>query len=258
MKIDTAQRLLMCNTLSSMLPLYIVTEYPKSGGSWVSQMIADYLNLPYPRNQRPKLQSCVMHGHMLPTPFMKNVFCVFRDGRDVMVSSYFHRLFQNDRNPPIMVERTRKALNFEDYDNVRENMPRFIQYTFESRKKSINPNQFTWSHFVNAWIDKDVCKIKYEDMLAEGRATLARALEEVTGKEIDKERVDIIIKKYSFENQAKRERGKEDKTSFLRKGVSGDWREKFSNEAARMFNIYAGCELIKLGYEPDSSWVNNI
>jgi hypothetical protein len=167
-------------------------------------------------------------------------------------------LFQNDRNPPIMVKRTRNSLNFENYEDVRKNLPRFIEYVFESRKKSINPNKYTWSHFVNAWIGKNVCKIKYEDMVEDGRATLSKALEDVAGKDIDMVRVDNIIEKFSFEKQAKRAKGKEDKGSFLRKGVPGDWKEKFTREAADVFNGYAGGELIKLGYETDASWVEKL
>ncbi len=46
------QRLLMANTLSGILPLFIVTEYPKSGGSWVGQMLAEYLDFPFLSNKR--------------------------------------------------------------------------------------------------------------------------------------------------------------------------------------------------------------
>jgi len=41
----------------------------------------------------------------------------------------------------------------------------------------------------------------------------------------------------------------------LRKGISGDWKNKFSREAKQIFNEYAGKELIQLGYEVDDSWI---
>ena len=248
----------MCHTLSGLLPLYIINEYPKSGGTWLGQMIADYLKLPFPRNKRPKIESCIMHGHMMPGPFMRNIFCLFRDGRDVMVSSYFHMLFQNEKNPPRLVKRIRKDLNFSDYDNVRANLPVFIRYNFERRKKSWNPNQFTWPQYVNAWIDRDVCKIKYENLVTDGKATLTAALKKVTGQIIDETRIAKIIIKYSFENQSKRKPGQEDTSSFLRKGKPGDWKEKFTQEAAEVFMLYGGSELIKLGYEKDDSWIKTL
>ena len=45
-------------------------------------------------------------------------------------------------------------------------------------------------------------------------------------------------------------------SSFLRKGVAGDWKNKFNKEAAMIFDHYAGDMLIKLGYETDHNWIN--
>ena len=75
-KIDALKRLFMVNTLSGVLPLYIVTEYPKSGGSWLSSMMSEYLEVPFPRNRRPNFTSSIMHGHMLYSPLMNNVTCL--------------------------------------------------------------------------------------------------------------------------------------------------------------------------------------
>ena len=55
----------------------------------------------------------------------------------------------------------------------------------------------------------------------------------------------------------KRNPGEEAK-SFIRKGIAGDWKNKFSPEACEMFNKYAGGALIKVGYEKDDSWVKNV
>jgi len=63
-----------------------------------------------------------------------------------------------------------------------------------------------------------------------------------------------IVTKYSFKNQTKREPGQEDKKSFLRKGIAGDWKNHFSKEACQVFDHYAGKELILLDYEKDHNW----
>ena len=96
--------------LSGRLPLYVVTELPKSGGSWVSQMLSDYLCIPFPRNRFPRLETCVMHGHYLFGKRMKNVVVVLRDGRDV-VSYYYHCLFENELNNMRLVQRVEKIFN---------------------------------------------------------------------------------------------------------------------------------------------------
>src|SRR5215208_5603825 len=123
LKIDQIQRQLMCYTLASVLPLYIVTEYPKSGGTWVSQMLSDYMRVPFPRNHRPRFESCVMHGHYPYSPLLKNTICVIRDGRDVMVSAYYHFLFQTEHNSTYGVKKFRKEMPFKDYENIRQHLP---------------------------------------------------------------------------------------------------------------------------------------
>ena len=251
MKIEGLVRTGMCYVLSKYLPLYIVTEYPKCGGSWVSQMLSDYLEVPFPRNQFPKFQSSIMQGHYLYFPTMKNVFVVLRDGRDIMVSYYYHSLFPNDKFNSRLVEITRRELHFDDYDDIKHNLPRFIEYKFTRNKHP----RFTWSEFVNSWIAKDVAFIRYENLLKDPVKELGQAIYRVCKIEPDKDRIRHITEKYSFKNLSGRNPGEENKHSFVRKGIAGDWKNHFSKEARRVFNDFAGRELIKLGYENDDSWV---
>lgn len=255
-KVDALQRLIMLNVASSRLPLYIVTEYPKSGGTWITQVLSECLGLPFPRNTRPKWESSMMHGHIKYTPMMSNVVAVFRDGRDCMVSWYFHTLFQNDKNSPILVEKTRKHLGFNDLDDVKHNLPTFIEYIFEKDKSSFSPYKFTWAQFVRDWIDRDCAKIKYEDMVANGVDEISRVCASLGRSDISKDRIEDVVEKYTFSNQAKRKPGEENKNSFLRKGQPGDWKNKFSKSAAQTFDHYAGKELIALGYESNNSWID--
>jgi hypothetical protein len=73
--------------------------------------------------------------------------------------------------------------------------------------------------------------------------------------EPDQVRLKEVSEKYSFKNQARRDPGEEKKSSFLRKGIAGDWRNYFNKETRAVFQEYAGKELIRLGYEKDDSWV---
>ncbi len=256
--LEAAKRLFMVNALSGVLPLYIVTEYPKSGGTWISQVLSECLGIPFPRNRPPKLESCLMHGHMTFSPLMKNVVVVQRDGRDVMISWYYHMLFQHDRNTQHLVEKTRQRLAFPDFEDIEENLPKFIEYVFESEQRSRSPFHFTWSQFVDSWHDKDVPKVSYEEMI-EGPV---RAVQNVIGRlgvdEVDAETVATIVDKYSFQAQSQRAPGQEDKSSFLRRGKPGDWKNKFNRRAAEVFDQLAGTQLVQLGYEPDTSWVRKL
>ncbi len=246
-------RYFLSTYLSGRLPVYIITEYPKSGGSWFGQMLAEALQIPFPRNCYPGFHSCVMHGHRLYNSRLKNVFVVLRDGRDVMVSFYYHSYFKNERYNERLVEQTKKYCPFKDYNNIRENLPKFIEYKFTSR---ITTPGFTWSQFVNSWFDKNVCRfVKYENLLHEPVNELFESLQVIGSGKIEEDRLRAIVKKYSFENMSKRKPGTEDKKSFLRKGIAGDWKNYFNREACEIFNCYAGDKLIELGYEKDDSWV---
>jgi len=257
-KLEALQRLIMVNTLSGLLPLYIVTEYPKSGGSWLSSMLSEYLQVPFPRNRRPNITASIMHGHMLYSPFMKNVTCLFRDGRDVMVSLYYHMLFENDKNSPLLVARTRSDLCFEDITDIRSNLGRFIEYIHDVESKSKSPFKFTWSEYVRSWADRDVNKIKYEDMIEDCYGSMSALIEGLTQQELDETRLRSVIDKYSFENQTRRKPGQEDVKSFIRKGQPGDWKEKFTKESAAIFNSYYSQEMISLGYIENESWSDQI
>ncbi len=257
-KIDALQRYLMVNTCSSLLPLYIVAEYPKSGGSWVAQMLSEYLRLPFPRNQRPRFESCIIHGHMLYSASKKNVICVMRDGRDIITSLYFHSLFQNEKNSPRLVERTRRDLNYKDFDDIHHNLPHFIEYIHARDTSSRSPFQFTWSHFVNSWTSQKACLVKYEDLIIDCSTALKKIIRHLSVDPIDESRLNKVIKQYSFAQQTKRQPGEESKSSFLRKGQPGDWKEKFSKEAAKVFHDHSGRELIRLGYVRDDSWVHEL
>ena len=259
-KVDALTRLFLQNTVSGILPIYIVTEYQKSGGSWVGQMLSEYMDIPFPRNCFPVFKKSVQHGHLLPKPTMNNVVCVFRDGRDAVVSSYFHMLFESDKNSPKLVAICRDSLQFENYSDVYENLPKFIEYLFtEHHSRTLwRQNQFTWSEFVDAWWQRgDVVKVKYEDLIADCMAVMTEVLNELTSEAICVERLNDVVDKFSFENQTKRKPGVENTKSFLRKGQSGDWKEKFSLESAQVFEHFAGKQLIALGYESDSRWVSS-
>jgi hypothetical protein len=46
----------------------------------------------------------------------------------------------------------------------------------------------------------------------------------------------------------------EDRLSFVRRGIRGEWTEVFSRDARRVFSERAGPMLVRLGYEPSADW----
>ena len=252
-KLNAILRYAMIHSMAKYLPLFIVNEYPRSGGTWISQMISDSLNIPFPRNRLPVFRSSVMHVHTLHCWNMHNMLIVWRDGRDILVSQYYHFLFENDcGGNSYLVERCRSELGFSDYQDIEKNIVPFMEFVFE--KKRIF--RFSWSDFVNKWIGyRCAVHVKYEEMREHPCENLKCIVEKMAGSELAPYKMEEIVEKYSFKKISGRSMGQENTKSFLRKGVVGDWKNYFNKEARKKFNMYAGAALIELAYEDSERWV---
>jgi hypothetical protein len=77
-------------------------------------------------------------------------------------------------------------------------------------------------------------------------------------KQVDRRLLNEVVDSYSFERITGRKPGEEERNSFVRKGITGDWRNHFTREAAEIFDRWAGRLLIELGYESDREWVRSV
>lgn len=246
-KASAAVHYALWHYLSKMIKPVLVAEYPKSGGTWYCQMLAHYLQLPYPRNHMPALKKSVLHSHYTYSSSFFKPHCVVRDGRDVMVSYYHHMYFGNSILPEWVFEYYRTRAPFKDFENVEKNMPAYIEYMFT--KHMMQGKVVTWKSFLHSYLDKpSVTFVKYEDLLASPLDTLSKSITAITGAQTDKEMLQQVIDKYAFKNIAKRKPGEENKKEFLRKGIAGDWKNYFSKEASDAFEFYAGEELRLFNY----------
>jgi len=242
--------------LSEPLGIYLVAEYPKSGGTWYGQMLSDYFEVPFPRNTaRPKIEKCVLHGHELYKGYRSPCSVLLRDGRDLMVSFYYHHLFKNEWNHHASVNKHRADLNFKDFDNIRENLPGFIEYMNTVWANKFN--HFTWHDFIYSWIGEvsNARIVRYEDLLQNPVTTMQRVIESLNGESVNVQKLEQIVEKYSFEKISGRNKGVEKKASFVRKGIAGDWVNHFSQDSKEVFHHYSGKALIHSGYEINDDWV---
>lgn len=244
-------------------PFYYVMEYQKSGGTWLGSLLADYLQIPFPQHSLlPMACSSVVHGHWRYTPNLRRVFYLYRDGRDVLVSLYFYRMRQvrlaqeqgrTDRYDPVY----RRLLGRDfDPDDVARHLPRF----FEHELRHPTGTRAPWSTHVGEWAfgRPHVVTLSYEALLADAVGTLSRALPKHTGAEVDLERLQASVDKFSFRKQTGRKAGEENRGDFRRKGIAGDWRNHFTREMAELFDRHQGEMLVRLGYEPDRRWVQTV
>ena len=254
-KSEALMRYLMIHLLSDKLPLYIVNEYPKSGGTWLGQMLSKAIDVPFPRNCFPELKTSIMHCHFANSWGMKNVVIIWRDPRDMLVSWYFHCLFKHNRGNAFLVDAVTSKLQFSDPENTHKNLPHFIEYCFTEQ---FYP-RFTWLDFFQEWYDKpDVAYTKYELLQQDAKGEIQKIVKQLTNQVVSDEKAQEIVDYYSFKNQTGRTSGQQNNNQFLRKGIVGDWKNHFTPEAVDVFNRFAGKELILLGYAQDQNWGEEI
>ena len=253
MRIYAGTQFALWHYLDTFFDNVLVTEYPKSGASWYCKMLAACTDLYLPEQYKPfRLERSVIHGVHGKFPKNKKSICVLRDGRDVMVSAYYYFLIKNERNKAFGVRAFRKATKFEDYEAIEHNLPDFIHYMFNDY--SINLKKRRWDEFNLRFLnDPNVLFVKYEDML-EDAVTVMKESMAFLQLVPPPERIEEVVDKFSFAKMAKRKAGEENTKSYFRKGIAGDWKNKFTPEACKVFDEYAGEALIKLGYEKDHNW----
>lgn len=259
-----------------------VGGYPKSGTTWLSQMISHYMDIPYVDPYFfPLTFPGVVHNHWIYHPNLDHSIYIMRDGRDAMVSVYMN-LMKNylqrreqvatlsDRSPVKMIirhvgnranrDRYIEYLFGKHFDpwDVKRNLPLFIET--ELRKPFLPAVKQTWQDHVRAWHEKAKLTtfVKYEDLLDDCEEILSRTISHYLGEEVDREEIAYTVNRYSFRQQTGRNPGEEERTDFARKGISGDWKNYFSPESCQIFDHYAGDVLIEVGYEKDRDWVHTM
>ena len=243
-------------------PIYWVAEFPKSGGTWLARMVGDYLQIPFPQFSRlPLAVSCVVQEFGPYDSRLRRVLHVYRDGRDVLTSLYFDRLRiarHSERPGKARIARTYEKLLGKGYDpgDIVRHLPRFIEYEFAHPGRGAPLN---WRDHIDSWAagreTGHVAYLSYEELRQDCAATLGRAIRQHTGEPIDDWRIELTVEKFSMKRQTGREPGEADPSDHIRKGISGDWRNHFSREAAEIFDRLAGDTLVGLGYEDDRRWV---
>ncbi len=243
-------------------PQYFVSEYPRSGGTWLAHMLADYLECSCPGpSVFPVGCRAVLHNHWKFHPKLRRVIYLARDGRDVMTSYYFYRLrsasmpmssgFKDDMG---VLERA-LGTGFDPEDTAR-NLPAIMEYEFQH---PLGAGRYNWAQHVMMWRPArdypNVHYATYEALRADCVGAVKGCLRHLTGEKPDDRRVRRTVEHFSMESQTGRKPGEENTNSFARKGITGDWMNHFTVRAAEVFDRFAGKALISAGYEPDQDWI---
>ncbi|MFK7821631.1 MAG: sulfotransferase domain-containing protein [Planctomycetaceae bacterium] len=226
--------------------LILVNEFPKSGGTWLCRMLRDLTGREFADNRLPFSTNGIVKQHSIADYNIASRVIVWRDPRDVMVSLYFHCFFVHEDYAfnKVMVQRSRARYQFEDYDDVKANLPVFVRDQFT------NPlTPFTWPQFAGKWTnDSKAVGVRYEDLRSDTVSTLRNLVSElnispVRTPEDVADSHDISKRKTSDQN------GK----SFVRRGKVAGFVDYLDAETISFIESECGPQMKQLGYKFEGS-----
>ncbi|MGO9952254.1 MAG: sulfotransferase domain-containing protein [Dissulfurispiraceae bacterium] len=231
----------------------IVAEFPKSGGSWLVSMLGDALSYPkrdlyttdrysfFDTTLHPWYrgvssfdlpESCVIKSHEFPDtaihPFPAARIHLMRDCRDVVVSRYF---FAKDF-----------CVN---NGLIKEFTDSFAEHAWKSASG--------WARFVSAWAKEDVITLSYENLLRDALGEMKRVLN-ILGESIADDMIQFAVQNNTKEKMHQSLAEAFKYNTFVRKGISGDWTNYFTEEIKSIVKQHAGEALVATGYTKNNDW----
>lgn len=234
-----------------------LVEYPRCGGTWIRHLMQDSMGIQQYAYDRMLTKNSIIQCHVLPSAMINRAVVLFRDPRDAIVS-FYHKKVNYDKN-----SRGGQLLSIGEYhyDPDRDPKEDFHEFLKVHLTTPDHP-RFSFGQFADAWLTQEnTCIVKYEDFKTEPAIQLRR-LTDFVGVEVPDSKIDEAVEKNSFANRTKRRGGKvrttgeTDNSQFERKGIVGDWKNLFSDDAKKLFAKHEGDTLVKLEYEPNQDWAS--
>lgn len=241
--------------------LVTVNEYPKSGGTWFAKLLATVIELPFvDRIIGPPSFPCVMRTHWTPRKEFRPAVYIIRDGRDVMTSLFHHRCKNIHFTPKL------KRNFYEEYgedlnvDRIDSQLSRFIDFEHSHNRYGA---QCSWSEYTEKALEaveygqKSVL-LKYEDLLEDPIQSVSVTIAKLFEVEIPADRIALAVEFYDKKWSQQNTLNLQNQRTFVRKGISGDWKNVFSLECCERFAKHGNTGLISMGYEKNPDWVRHL
>lgn len=244
-------------------PILFIAGLPKSGTTWLERMVAaypGYHRILIPEATAHELAHGDSHAYELPGDLFsrfEDVLAVmkmhvhgspdnaalltgagvpyvvlYRDLRDVAISYFFY------------VRQTPWHADFRRFASLdlTQGLRRFAEYPL--------PEYVDWIRSWRRNLDKHMgLMLRYEDLLQNTRERFAEVASHFRLDD-SAETIDSIVAANSFAAMSGgRGRGEEDPQSFVRKGVSGEWRERFPPDVLEEYRAIIGDLAAELGYD---------
>lgn len=179
---------------------------------------------------------------------------MLRDGRDVVVSDMF-LLFRELDQRDLPAEARAEALASREHHVFGKGRPvalfgpAILRHLVSDWAGAASGGRRARELFSNNWHE-----VRYE-RIVDRPAEELRAILEWLGVDMEPARIEHLVGTNTFEQlSGGRSPGQEDRTAEWRKGISGDWRNHFTNDDKAIFKSVAGELLVELGYEKDLGW----
>jgi hypothetical protein len=167
--------------------------------------------------------------------YAKRYIITIRDPRDMIISSFYYIKNHPDHWQHDLISGNRLSIG------------EYIDIYLDS--EAFSRDIIDWLRFWESRRDpENSIIIRYEDLIRDTFSEMKRCLD-FLGFNIDSEIVKNILEKNSFQKQSGRSRGTEDRKSFLRRGISGEWKEVFTHEQKLKFSALADDFMLQLGYD---------
>jgi lipopolysaccharide transport system ATP-binding protein len=238
------------------LPTVVHVTHWKAGSQWIRKILDSLApgRVIEPRADNSQfLIRPVVAGRVYPTLYVtRNEYesvrlpgdvrrlTVIRDLRDTLVSAYFSLRYSHAENRPEVV----------GYRN------RLSERGMEEGMLMLMDEWLTQCARIQAsWIEADEPVIRYGDLLERDVDLLIPVLRDQLGFDAPEEKIKQAIMQARFEKlSGGRRRGEEDSSAHQRKGISGDWRNYFTDRLKRAFKIRYGGLLVETGFERNLKW----
>jgi len=146
-------------------------------------------------------------------------FVTVRDPRDKLISSYYY--IKNN------------SAHWDFKKSKKLSLGEFISYKLKSGE--YEEQVIEWLRSWKNISDRNLMILKYEDALNITTEFLMKSFNHLEIN-IPYEKAEQIAIKHSFQNLTGRQRGEEDLSAFKRKGISGEWKEIFTEEHRNLFS----------------------
>lgn len=236
-------------------PFLMLTEFPRSGGNWVRDMLGDAMQMPVPRFARfPVTFRAIVHNHDHRPTAHPTVYVV-RDPRDVFISHFFKTVSAwLDASPS---QRRRlgaihpSMVGVGRFDDANEDIMVKFYEEWQSRGVGVRTS---WKAHVRAFLQErreNVTVIRYEALRHSAVSALSQAVTDIVGRPPLEDDIKFAVMRNEFNRQAGRAAGVTDNRSTKRQGVVGGWRKDLPPGLAARFISDSGEEMALAGYSAD-------